>query len=349
VGIDEAVDALERVIRRLNLRLLPPAAAADHPSSDLILLVDERRIALNAKYYALVDESRALKLIRDMSSQSRTKDNETSVPLIIGDRIVSGAREILRDANVSWFDLRGHLHLTAAGLRVDVDTESSIGSTPQTKPIAGQVGLSTAVDLLLHQPDRASVRETARRIGAAPSTVSTAMRSLRRAGLMEDDGSTDLKALFWVTAREWSPEWIPVGKYPDATGPMRNPALELRLDDPESPGWAMGGDYAAAQLGAPIGLAAGGPPDFYVPSIRTHRLASSILGEARGTATPAARLAVAPVRAVCERRISLASSLNEHWLIARPLFIALDLAQDRGRGTEILESWDPGMWGTRVW
>jgi hypothetical protein len=165
---------------------------------------------------------------------------------------------------------------------------------------------------------------------------------------MDQNGVTDLKALFWLTAAEWSPKWTPVGRYPDPAGPMRNPALQLRLDDPSRAGWALSGDYAAAHLGAPIGLASGGPIDLYVPTRSTHRLASSILGAPQETSGPAARLAIAPVEAACESRIDL-STADQHWLIARPLFIALDLAQDPGRGTEILQGWDAGKWGRRVW
>jgi hypothetical protein len=36
------------------------------------------------------------------------------------------------------------------------------------------------------------------------------------------------------------------------------------------------------------------------------------------------------------------------WPVAHPLFVALDLAQDTGRGREILDAWTPTE-GTRVW
>ena len=40
---------------------------------------------------------------------------------------------------------------------------------------------------------------------------------------------------------------------------------------------------------------------------------------------------------------------GQEWPRAHPLFVALDLAQDVGRGREILDAWNPGeRWG-RVW
>lgn len=310
-------------------------------------MMDGRRIELEIKYYALVDQARAAQLIPNTQMQELSPHRE-GLRLVIGDRIVQGARDLLREANVSWFDLRGHLYLSAPGLRIDTTTDASAGKPTKRKPLRGQVGLATAVDVLLCQPHTVSVRETARRVGAAASTVSEVMSSLRREGVIDQDGAADFKALFWLAAAEWSPNWIPVDRYPDPFGAMRNPALQLRLDDRASAGWALGGDYAAAYLGAPIGLASGGPLDLYVPTRTAHRLATSILGSTQEASTPKARLAVAPVNAVCKSRIDLSSS-DQHWLLTRPLFIALDLAQDPGRGAEILQGWNPGDWGRRVW
>jgi DNA-binding transcriptional ArsR family regulator len=212
--------------------------------------------------------------------------------------------------------------------------------------LTGRVGIGTALDLLLCAPRQVVVREVARRIGASPSTVSNAVKALRDEGLVDDRGAPDLKALFSVTAKRWKPDWVAVARYPDPVGPMRNPALELGFDDPRSAGWALTGDVAAAHLGAPIGLVSGAPPDIYVPSRQAHRLAVSTLEESRQGTPPAARLAVPPVIAACEQRVGIAQST---WLLTRPVFVALELAQDPVRGTEILDGWTPEHGGVRVW
>jgi hypothetical protein len=46
-------------------------------------------------------------------------------------------------------------------------------------------------------------------------------------------------------------------------------------------------------------------------------------------------LRIAPVPLVCSRRVDTTGRAAEIWPLAQPLFVALDLAQDPGRGKEI--------------
>lgn len=345
MGGDEAEGALRHAL--VALGLTPVDTGRSDSGADLTVAVDGRLLSFDLKYYALVDLPRATHL----SSLAARPTNSASaaIPVVISDRIVEQARQALRRAGVCWFDLRGHLFLTAPGLRVDVDTPRSSGVKRSPEPIAGRVGLATAIDILLHGPQsRASVRDTARRIHAAPSSVSVAMKALRQANFMDDQGA-DLPALFWATVPYWTPHWVGVSRYPHPDRPMRNPALQIGFDDTDGAGWALTGDLAAAALGAPLGVPSDAPPQLYVPTRQAHRLAISILEESSSSASPKARLAVAPVRAACEQRIDTAGRHNEPWLLARTLFIALDLAQDPGRGTDILREWHPSIGGDRVW
>ena len=354
MSADEAEELLTQTLAGLHIRTLP--IGAEGRGQDLVLDLSGRRLRLEVKYYSLIDRSRALQVLHDLDRRGHSSGAE-GVVVVVSDRIVGDAREQFREAGVSWFDLRGHLYLIGPGLLIDVGTDRRPQRASSPSAFAGRVGLATAIDILLTRPDRAVVRETARHIGAAPSTVSTAMKSLRNEGLMDERGTVDLVALFWATAGEWKPQWVPVAQYPNPDGPMRNPALLLGFENAREPGWALGGDVGAAQMGAPIGLASGAAPSLYVPSRQAHRLARSILGETHESASPAARLAVAPVAAVCEERVDVSAARaklamrDEHWLLARPLFVALDLAQDPGRGAEILRGWDPdpSLGGARVW
>ena len=348
MSVDEAEELLTQTLAGLHIRTLP--IGAEGRGQDLVLDLSGRRLRLEVKYYSLIDRSRALQVLHDLDRRGHSSGAE-GVVVVVSDRIVGDAREQFREAGVSWFDLRGHLYLIGPGLLIDVGTDRRPQRASSPSAFAGRVGLATAIDILLTRPDRAVVRETARHIGAAPSTVSTAMKSLRNEGLMDERGTVDLVALFWATAGEWKPQWVPVAQYPNPDGPMRNPALLLGFENAREPGWALGGDVGAAQMGAPIGLASGAAPSLYVPSRQAQRLARSILGETHESASPAARLAVAPVAAVCEERVDVSAMRDEHWLLARPLFVALDLAQDPGRGAEILRGWDPdpSLGGARVW
>jgi hypothetical protein len=82
------------------------------------------------------------------------------------------------------------------------------------------------------------------------------------------------------------------------------------------------------------------PPDFYVPTTGELRQATLRLGEVPRFADRACTVAVAPTPLVCVGRF-LRSDQWGPWSFAHGLFAALDLAQDRARGAEILESWNP--------
>lgn len=347
MGLDDE-EEFARALGALGLN----ASTAKRPGGgsgdrgDLSIDVDGRVFTIELKSYALVDVPRALHVEAVHRPEHSSQYAKNHILVIVGDRIVKGAREVLQRAGVSWFDRRGHVFLRGSGLRIDAPVPGADYRSSRRKP--GNVKLATAVDLLLHVATPMSIRGTARRIDAAPSSVSVAARSLREDGVLEPSGLIDAPGLFWVAADLWNPTWTPVERYPHPDSAMRNPALHLGFRDPEAPGWALGGDLAAVHLGAPMGLPFGAAPDLFVPTDRVHRLAVSILG--RGPKEkPAARIAVPPVSAACEQRIDVAADLDEIWLVARPLFVALDLAQDPGRGREVLEAWDPSPWGQRVW
>ena len=73
-----------------------------------------------------------------------------------------------------------------------------------------------------------------------------------------------------------------------------------------------------------------------------------LLGAAVSASLAGAAVREAPVPAVVQRRFNLDVSSVE-WPLARPLFVALDLAQGLGRGREILNAWTPDDRWARVW
>jgi hypothetical protein len=129
-------------------------------------------------------------------------------------------------------------------------------------------------------------------------------------------------------------------------------ALRLGLRDPESTlGWAMTDTMAAALYGAPVGVRTGYPPDFYVPTEAVFSRAIRLLGSAENPSDRKCRIRVAPVLMACDHRIDAAQAHlgDARWPLAHPLFVALDLAADPGRGSEILEGWSPPEPWQRVW
>jgi hypothetical protein len=180
--------------------------------------------------------------------------------------------------------------------------------------------------------------------------VSEVLAALRRSGLIDERHRVEGTELFWQVADRWSATRVyiaqlPVpGNYDTITKPLR-----LGLDDVESTsGWALTDSAAAMAYGAPLAVRTEQLLDFYVPDQATLRRATTLLGAAPSRTQARCAVRVAPVPAVCSHRVDLATNPFE-WPLAHPLFVALDLAQDAGRGREILNAWTPSQRWARVW
>ena len=216
--------------------------------------------------------------------------------------------------------------------------------------MTGQVGVELATLLLLNPTTKLGVREAAAQLGRAASSVSEAFAALRAAGLVTADRTPVGPELFWELAEHWKPLKADVASVPRPGAGRENSVLGLGLDDVEStPGWALTDTVAAAHYGAPVSARADHPLDFYVPDQGVLRRATQLLGTVAERSHRAATLRVAPTPLVCARRVDAAGWTDEPWPLANPLFVALDLAQDPGRGREILDTWTPAERWHRVW
>jgi hypothetical protein len=311
-----------------------------HPAegdAGLLLDVHGRAVPVELTSRATVSDAQLTRLT------AVTDDRRLHV--LVADRLLASGREALDRLGWSWLDLRGHLRLVGPGIHVDADVPPFRARPDRTKALSGVAGLEIACELLLDARSGRSVRSLARTVGRAPSTVSEVLRALRAENLVAADGEIAVPELFWEVAARWR-----TGASDPATVRMPTPgagldkALRLGLTDVESTGWALTDTMAAAAYGAPVVAASDHPLDFYVPDPATFRRARALLPWHDSVLT--ATIRVAPVPAACIRR--RLDRPGEQWPLARPLFVALDLAQDAGRGREILEQWRPDGW-RRVW
>ncbi|HWO62965.1 MAG TPA: hypothetical protein VNO31_23330 [Umezawaea sp.] len=270
--------------------------------------------------------------------------------VVVADRITADARDILSRAGWSWLDLRGHLRLTGPGLFIDSDVAALVKPDVERQGLVGRVGVELSALLLLDPARRIGVREAAGMLSRSPSSISAAFAAMRSAGLVDEEHRPVVPGLFWELAEHWKPASRDVATVPGLGGERDHAVLHLGLDNVESTvGWALTDTVAAAVYGGPVSIRAGHPPDFYVPDQATLRRAVHLLGPAVTSSSRACRIRVAPVPLVCARRIDATAWANEEWPLADPLFVALDLAQDPGRGREILDAWTPRGTGNRVW
>ena len=276
--------------------------------------------------------------------------------LVVADQISAEAKEYLASLpSWGWLDRRSELRLRHGSAELEIRLSPSFDESPpggvtlaapaSDGPIRGRAGISYAASLLLGDPaGPPSIRSVARRSGMAASTVSDAAGLLRNAGLILPSGEPALPDLFWALAAVWRPlRANPVASTPD---PVAFSRRSPNLEDLSTEGWAQGGDQAALAWGAPM-FALGSVPWIWVPDQVTARRVERTLGAANWE-DHAAVILVPPTPLACmDRQDAPSASLD--WPTLHPLYLALDLAQDRARGHEILDGWAPPIPSPRPW
>lgn len=332
-----AVDAFSQLGLQAQLPVGAPDAAVD-----LVLDPDGVRVSLQLTRRALVSGDVVERLVAEA-------DPARGALLVVADRVTDSARRALVSRSAGYLDLRGHVALHTQRLVVDSDVDPLLGRAGRSGALVGRAGLEVATALLMQPARAAAGRELAREVGRSPSTVSEILSALRRDELIDEKNSVVGRDLFWQLADRWPTRRTYLVRRPNPgdTGPLD--ALRLGLSDVEDePGWALTDSAAAAAYGAPLALRSGQSLDFFVPDALTVRRAVILLGAAQSASQAAATVRAAPVPAVVRQRIDMPAKPTQ-WPLAHPLFVALDLAQDVGRGREILDAWTPEDRWARVW
>jgi hypothetical protein len=335
-------EALGLVVEAMCAVGIPATSRSNDGGADLDVVIGGIHQSISLKTMGTVTPATWHTQLSNFSSAG-----EGPIQLIVADRVVGAARDLLRAHGQSWLDLRGHLYLTGPGVLVDlpVPPMPDRPSSPRN-PLSGSVALEIACELLMSPERQHAVRELARTLNRSPSSISTAMSGLRDARLVTARGEAVIPQLFWETAAAWKPASTAVARLSIIDDPVIASALKTGRGDPESPGWALTDSLAAAAYGAPTGVRTDYPPDLYVPDTTTARRAETLLGLPTSTAARGATIKIAPVPQICTRRNPPRTG---GWPLAHPLFVALDLAGDPSRGVEIIEAWQPRKGIDRVW
>lgn len=346
-GVD-AVAALRDAAAAVGLSVEPDLSDPDAGADLIVVTPSGDRILVQVKQQSLTAAAGLdQRLPRWMRRQA--PDN-SGLWVVVADRVTREAREVLKGAGWGWLDLRGHLHLAAPGLFVDANVPVMREFPVRSAPLAGRVGVEVAAQLLLSPDEPARVRKIAAELGRAPSSVSHTLTGMQEAGLVDVHRRPTVPELFWELAAIWQPIQADVRTVPAQGDGVVNDALKIGLDTiATTSGWALSDSVAAATYGAPVALRSDHPPDFYVPDSGILRRAVHLLGAAADHDSRVATIRVAPVPTVCASRVDPTGWADQVWPLALPLFVALDLAQDAGRGREVLAGWTPHHGGRRVW
>jgi hypothetical protein len=306
--------AIEAVSTALASVGLPTLAAHDHAADLVIRSPNGKALELAVKAASRVDPMQARRYLEERTG--------SGLLIVVADELTKAAQAELRDAGVGFLDRRGHLYLRDESLHLDLDVEPDPRSSrarPTRDPIRGGAGITVASALLLHAGEAVGVRELSRRTGLPVSTTSKALAPIREAALIDGDRAL-IPELFWVLAEVWNPVRVALAETP-----------------PEGTG-VLSGTVAAAELGAPVAIASDSPPDLYVTDATEVRALERRFGTTSGQSRRAS-VAVQPTPLVTSAAVDRR---------AHVVFVALDLAQDRSRGREILDAWQPTE-ARRVW
>lgn len=340
---DEAISLLQDALEATGARAMRPEPG--DATTDLVLHLGGARIPVEVKRWALFPEHAVR--INPVFHQHA---DPSVLRIVVADRISTEARRALQDVGWGWLDLRGTLHVQGHGILIHTQVPSAWERPGPRNPLAAPAGLAVACALLSGPTDQHTVRGLARRLDRSPSTVSEILKALKDESLVDTRTNRPTSELFWSVADVWPGKRVSLAGVP---GPGMRPvsdALQLGLDDVETTiGWALTDTLAAAAYGAPVAARADQPADYFVPTDALLRRARTLLGVALSPGEVRATVRVAPVPDVCGRRVDATKWSAEAWPLAAPLFVALDLAQDAGRGREILNDWDPPEGWTRVW
>lgn len=321
------------VFKSLGITTETHSAALDD-TIDLVLEADTLDIALTLKYRSLVTDLVAQQLI----DQTLTTK---AILFVVADRITAAARTVLLEHRAGYLDLRGRIALRAPSLILDTDIQPISTRTERTTALAGKAGLEVACAILTDPERSHSIRALARELGRSPSTVSDVLTALRRNNLIDTHNTLSGTELFWLAADHWHTPRTHLATLPQPDDATAQRPLRMNPDITDNqPGWALTDAGAAAMYGAPVPFRDNQRLDFYVPDQPIIRRAITLLGTADSAATARASIRVVPVPAAVRHRVDLDTN-SLHWPLAHPVFVALDLAHDIGRGREILDSWTP--------
>ncbi len=327
------LDAASALISAFDgLGLEATVASVDVPECDFVVEVMGRRFEVIVK--SVITSSHGEQLAGGLRHRRFPL-------LVVADRIAADAKRYFCKAGVNYFDRRGELRVTDFPMVINTVVEPQSPTVRASGALSSQVAKEVAITCLLAPDQPHDVREVARYINRVPSAVSKAMAGLRYDGLLTSAGEAITPDLFHELLAVWRRRSVLLAGMPDRAGRSAG-GLADGLDKLEDTiGWALTNTLAAVSWGMPIIARGDHPPDFYVPTESELRSARSMLGEAADPAERACTIAVSPVRLACLRRVDHSKTTGEQWPVANHIVVALDIAQDRARGLEALDQWQP--------
>ena len=298
------------------------------------LLVESAGVELDVKTKPVITAGNGAEIARQDWPEAFTR-------IWVADRIAAEAKQAFREQGINFFDLRGELRVVEPPLFIDTKIDVEEPYPPaRSGPLDSQVAKETAIACLLTPDQPHGVRETARLIGRSPGAVSKAMANLEQVGLLTSRAEPLVPDLFHELAIVWRRKPLALANMPEPGIEWHDLSADASAGALPS-GWTLTDTVAAQSWGIPLVAPGGYPPDFYVPNRSALHLARSRLGEPESPEKRACTVAVAPTRFACRHQFDHSDTSGIEWPVANHIVVALDLAQDKARGMEMVDQWHP--------
>jgi len=119
----------------------------------------------------------------------RPDTNREIVPFFVARAISPGAREILREEKIGFYDLGGTLYIPARSMFVHIDRPVPAKSKKVLGSIFQGQRARVVQEIFERRPDWVSVKEIAKEVAVSPATASDTLREMERREWVEVEGS----------------------------------------------------------------------------------------------------------------------------------------------------------------
>jgi hypothetical protein len=267
-------------------------------------------------------------------------ENEQRLPFIVAESISPGAKELLREELVGYFDSGGSLFVPARGAYVYIEKPPPKPAAKALRSLFSSRRTQVLHALLIHPRRWVSVKELAQQSQASPATVSQVMAELERFDWLQTRGQGPSKerllrepgALLDAWSKQIGLGGVPALRryYVPAVKPNDLPERLDRVFEQHQVAYAIAYE-AAAQCYAPF-LSS-------VSQVRCRLMPGRSADEALGAldarvVTEGANLAVIEVKSSGE--LLFREKVDGVWL-ASPVQVYLDLVRSEGRAKEMAE------------
>ena len=340
-GLSEALGSLPGLVVVRGLEKQPRLGGA-HVDATLRLAVAGRPLMLVIETKRSTAHPRDIPLIvsrlKDACASASSRIRAHAVPLLAANTVSPGARQLLRDSQVGYYDLGGSLFIPAEGAYVFVDKPAPSDEFRKPLEVFQRKSARVVHVLLTSSRDWFNAKEIATQVRVTVSTASRTLIELERLDLVRSRGAgrhkertvPDRGALLDAWERTWLASRAPAMRSYFVPGASRGESLLQKVSHafPNQVDFGITHE-AAGQLYAPFLTS--------YATVRVRAVATSLLAAAIGS------LNARPVEEGANLAVIELDDVNDLFLgeridglpVASPIQVYLDLLRGPGRAAEL--------------